>query len=118
MPRGHAEQVAHAHGLEIVGRRGGRVFREELQYFVIDAQLAFGHREADCRGGETFAQRIQHVPRLGRVRRPPAFGDHVAVPHEHETVHLVDLPVGSLNEVQDSRGSYPLRLRDAARQGG
>jgi len=43
--------------------------------------------------------------------------DNRTVPHEHETVHLRDLPIRGLNEIENGRGRNALSLRRAARQG-
>ena len=116
LARGHAEQVADPHRLEVVARLGRGIFGKELQHLVVQAELPLGDGQPDGRGGEALAQRVQGVGRLGVIRRPPALRHHVAVTHEHEAVHRVDVLVGRLDEREDGRGRDALCFRAAARQ--
>ena len=56
LPGIHAEQITDAHRFEIGARFGGRFAGEELQDFVIDAELALRNGHANCGRSETFAQ--------------------------------------------------------------
>jgi hypothetical protein len=116
VPGGHAQEVVHAHRFQVGRGRLGRVVREELQHLVIDAQLPLGDGEADRRRGEALAQRVQLVPQVGAVRRPPALGDDMAVPDDHHAVQRVDLGLGAVHERGDRRRGDPLRLGGAPRQ--
>jgi hypothetical protein len=61
---------------------------EVLHDRVVQVQQAFGLGESGRRRGEALAQRVQQVPLARAVRRPPAFGHHVPVPHDHQAVQL------------------------------
>ena len=91
MPGVHRKQVAHTHRLKIGARGDWRIIREELQHLIVDAQLSFRDGHSHGSGSEALAQRIQLVIVLRAVWLPPTFGDNVAVPHQHETVHRIDL---------------------------
>ena len=80
-------------------------------------QLALGDSEAHRRGREALAQRVQHVRLAGRIRRPPALGDHLPVPHDHDAVEGVELLLGLFDEAKDRGRRDALRLRRAAREG-
>ena len=101
MPARHRKQVADGHGFEIFRRVGGSVGGEELQHWIIKTQFAVVDREPHGGGVEALAERVEHVRFVGRFRLPPRLGDHVPVPHEHETVHGVDFLVHSLDEIQN-----------------
>ena len=38
--------------------------------------------------GEALAERVEQMRPVRRVRRPPALGDHLAMPHDHQAVRL------------------------------
>jgi hypothetical protein len=114
----HRQQVPHAHRLQVRAGLGRGVLREERQDLVVEAEPPFGHGHPDRGCGEALAQRVEHVGRVLRVRRPPAFGHHLAVAHEHEAVQRVDLGLGRFHEGEDSGGGDPLSLGAAARQRG
>ena len=97
MARGHAQQVADAHRLQVVARLGRGIVGEEFQHLVVKAQLPFRDGQADGGRGEALAQRVQRVRRLGVIGRPPALGHDVPVAHQHEAVHRVDLSAASTN---------------------
>ena len=99
MPAAHREQVAHAHGLEVLARLRRRLIGEKLQHGIIERQFPLRDREADGGGGEALAQRPHDVALLRRLRLPPGLRDDVTVTHEHEAVQRVDLLVRRLNEV-------------------
>ena len=65
MPGGHAQQVAHAHRLEVLARLGRGIVGKELEHLVVEAQLPLGDGQSDGRRGEALAQRIKRVRRLG-----------------------------------------------------
>src|SRR5262245_47746987 len=51
------------------------------------------------------------------LRSPPSFSYHMAVSHNHQAVHAVDLLVERIYEIQHRRGGDALCFRPAARQG-
>ena len=79
-------------------------------------QLAFGDGEADGGRGEALAQRVEQVPLLRVVGRPPALGDDLAVPQQHEAVHRVDVAIRRVDEGRAGGRRHALRFRRAARQ--
>ena len=116
MSAAHREQVAHAHGLEIVGGFHGRFGWEELQHRIVEAQLSLGGRESHRRGVEALAQRPHDMRLVCRLRLPPRLGDHVAVPHDHHTVQRLDLRVRRFDKSADRCRRNALRLGRTARQ--
>ena len=44
------------------------------------------HSLANGGGGEALAQREEHMRQLRAIGRPPAFRDHLPMPHQHEAV--------------------------------
>src|SRR5262245_59518998 len=112
----HAQQIAHTHRLEILAWCGRRVLGEELQYLIVETQLAFCDGQSYGRGCEALTQRKEGVGSIGAVRRPPALSHHMAVPNEHEAIHKFDLRVGRLDEREEGRRRDPLCIWIAARQ--
>ena len=45
------------------------------------------------------------------IRRPPAFGDNLPVPHQHKAVHRINLFVGGLDVLDVSNPANPVRVR-------
>ena len=56
MSRGHAEQIADPHRLEVVALLRRSVISEELQHFVVQTKLSFRDGQADSRGSKALAQ--------------------------------------------------------------
>ena len=98
VPGRHRQQIADAHGFQIRARFGWRLFWEELQYRVLDAQLPFGNHHAHGRRCEALAER-EHLVRFARsVGPPPPLRDHLAMPDEHEAMQRVELLLGLVDE--------------------
>src|SRR5207302_477985 len=116
LPRGHAQQIADAHRLEVGARLGRYLLGKELHYLVVQAQFPFRDGQPYGRRGETLAQRIERVRRLSVIGGPPALRHHVAMAHEHEAVHRVDLFVDRLPERQHGCRGDALCLGIAAWQ--
>src|SRR5262249_30204680 len=116
--RGHPQQIADSHCLEVVARLGRYIVGEELQYLVVQLELALRDGQADGRGGEAFAQRKEGVRRLRVVRGPPALGDDLTVPQQHDAVQRVDVFFGRIDEREDRLRRDALLFRTAARQVG
>ena len=100
MAGGHHQQIAHAHGLKIIARVCRGFAGKEFEDFVVDAELVLGDCQSHCGRGETLAQRKEHVIVFGVVGIPPAFCNHLAVAHDHQAVHAVDLLVERVHKIQ------------------
>src|SRR5439155_10526041 len=53
---------------------------------------------------------------FGVVRRPPAFGDYLALAHDHHAVHPFDLLIEGVHKLQHRGGGNALRFGRSARQ--
>ena len=81
----------------------------------VDQALVSGERQS--RGGEALAERVQQTGPLGRVRRPPTFGDDVSVPQHHQAVQLDGrIRVHRVHEREDSAGVDALLVRCTPRE--
>ena len=116
--RGHGEQVPHPHRLQVgAGIRRG-ILREVGKHRVVDREPSLRRRQPDARGGEALAEGEEHVGIVLLVGRPPPFGHHGAVPHDHEAVQRVDLRLGGVDEGEQRGRGDALRLRAASGQAG
>jgi hypothetical protein len=89
-------------------------FGEERHRLIIYAELAFRHSKAHRCRGEALAQGMQSVVELRSIRRPPSLGDDLAMPDEHEAVHLMFAMLGRIQGRQDARRKDPLGFARAA----
>jgi hypothetical protein len=75
--------------------------REQLG---IDVDRALRSEHADGRRRERFRQRVREVDPVRGVRRPPALGDDVAVPGDHQAVQAEAAPLSGVDEGEQPRG--------------
>ncbi len=121
MAAAHGEQVAHRHGLEIVGRLCRRIGGEEFQHGIVEAELAVMNRQSNSSGVEALLSDASawglsaasgfHQPspmtRLIRILRRPA----ITIPYTTPTISGKKLQTGSVFSLLFlSRLSIPPRL--------
>jgi hypothetical protein len=116
MAGGHSQQITNAHPLQIGRRFFGEIVGEEVDDRVIHGQFSFGDGQTYGSRGKALAKRPEDVGLIGRVRVPPGFGHDVAVTHQHETVHRMDVLIGFFQKRQYARRRDALRLGRTARQ--
>jgi hypothetical protein len=79
----------------------GRSFGKKADDLVIEVQEAFCQRKADGGRGEALAGGVERMFEIRRVGIPPAFGDDLAVPEEHEAVKFGFAVSGGIDELAD-----------------
>ena len=110
MPDAHAQQVFYPEICQIGRHRGGYIFREKRNDFVVHRQLFFGHGKPDRRRRKTFAARIHGVLQIAAVRIPPAFCHHFPVPQHHKTVEFVVAFGCRFQKIEDAFGRNAFRF--------
>jgi len=116
VPGGHGEQVAHAHGGEVVGDRGRQRFGEERDHAIVDAEEAIMHGEAHGGRGEALAEREEHVRSFGSVGCPPALGNDGAAAQQHEAVQMINFGVDAADEFMNGGRGNAARFGRGAGQ--
>ena len=84
----HAQHVAHGEELQVLAGLGRRVLGEDVDDALVQTQQALGVGDADRGGRVSLGVALQPVAQLRGEGRPPALRAELAVPHDHESVHL------------------------------
>ena len=101
-------------GLSFLGAWAGK----NLSSGVVQPEQPFGDGQADGAAGEALAERVQLVGGGGAVGVPPAFGDDVTVPEQHEAVQVLDGALGAVDEGSDGGAGNALGFGGGAGEDG
>ena len=88
VPGRHGQQVVNGEAASLLRDVGRNVVGQHVHHPVVQREQPVGDREPHGDRGERLGQRVEQVRAVGRVRRPPAFGDDVTVAHDHDGVAL------------------------------
>ncbi len=84
----HAQDIAHGQLEQMSAWIDWNMFRKDIHDTVFQSNKTLVIGDANRRGGIGFGQRLEAMPNTRGVWRPPAFGRHLAMPDDHQPMHL------------------------------
>ena len=114
----HGQQVVNGDAASLLRDVGRNVVGQHVHHPIVQREQPVGDREPHSDRGERLGQRVEQMRALGRVRRPPAFGDDVTMAYDHDGVTLDGLRFEPVQQRGDRTGRHPRGRRCRARQQG
>ena len=84
----HAKHIADRQEFQIFARIFRRLIGEDIDQTFVQLDEALRVRNTDCGRRVCFCVALQSVTEVRSIRRPPSFGDHFVVTHDHQAMHL------------------------------